>query len=492
MKMEIFYQLSLLVVLFGGSAKAQEIIDVNWDETIVISKTTPTLQVVYNPMLKRGSPMHQASFEALSNLRAEFVRYVPWYPYPHVAVAELKPPTKDSTFWDFSYMDPFIEDAMNVSDGYLPMLAFSTIPVWMFKTEKPVVYPEDPDQEFWGYNEGKELRDTTMKEVADYFARVFSWYTKGGFTDELGKFHSSKYHYKIKFWEVLNEPEGEHQILPEMYGRIYDAVALAIKKIDPDVEFVGLSYALENDPYQFEYFLNPRNHKKGVPLNWISYHFYGFQDYNYQLLPEYQYTFFNKANEFLAKVRYIESIRKQLSPNVKTTVNEIGSILNLGDHTAGHIPYEYWNLSGALYAYVYLGLTRIGIDVAGQSQLVGYPSQFPSVSMMNWKGSGTPNARFRVLELIKSNFQPGDTLVNTQAYSPHVEAQGVVTKRGKKLLLINKRNYAVSIKLPESTKGKRARFVDTFTGDGMIGETVLESNELILNPFSVMVIDYKR
>ena len=26
-----------------------------------------------------------------------------------------------------------------------------------------------------------------MKEVADYYARLLSWYTKGGFTDEFGK-----------------------------------------------------------------------------------------------------------------------------------------------------------------------------------------------------------------------------------------------------------------------------------------------------------------
>ena len=43
----------------------------------------------------------------------------------------------------------------------------------------------------------------------------------------------------------------------------------------------------------------------------------------------------------------------------------------------------------------------------GESQLVGYPSQFPSVSMIDWK-NGKPNARYWVLSLLKDNFHPGD------------------------------------------------------------------------------------
>ena len=64
-------------------------------------------------------------------------------------------------------------------------------PVWMFETEKPVVVLHDPNQVFWSYNEGKVLRDSSLKELTDYYVRLVSWYTKGGFTDELGKFHKS-------------------------------------------------------------------------------------------------------------------------------------------------------------------------------------------------------------------------------------------------------------------------------------------------------------
>lgn len=40
-----------------------------------------------------------AAFERIKELDCELVRYVPWYPYPHIAVAELSEPTANSTSW---------------------------------------------------------------------------------------------------------------------------------------------------------------------------------------------------------------------------------------------------------------------------------------------------------------------------------------------------------------------------------------------------------
>ena len=166
-------------------------IAVNWDKTTFVSKSTATLQVVVNPMLRSGSPIHDGSFAALKDLGADYVRYVPWEPYPKLAVAELDPPTKDKTSWDFTLIDPMTKDFLNATEGHSTIMNFSTIPAWLFKTEKPVVYPNDPDQVFWNYTQGTELNDPSGKEVGDYFARLVSWYTKGGFTDENGKQHTS-------------------------------------------------------------------------------------------------------------------------------------------------------------------------------------------------------------------------------------------------------------------------------------------------------------
>lgn len=134
-----------------------------------------------------------------------------------------------------------------------------------------------------------------------------------------------------------------------------------------------------------------------------------------------------------------------MSPHTITMINEIGSILRSPAVTAP-IPNDYWNLSGAMYAYMFLELTKIGVDVAGESQLVGYPTQFPDVSMMNWE-NGKPNARYWVLKLLINNFGPGDKLVSTSWHGgstngqpSSVASQAIITKKGKKILLINKLN----------------------------------------------------
>ena len=141
---------------------------INWEKVIAVSKTTPTLQVVVNPPLRRGSNIHDPVFQALHNLGADFVRYVPWLPYPKLGVAELEPPANGKTSWDFSLIDPMTEDFINANAGHSVILNFSTIPKWIFKTEKPVPYPADPDQVTWDYEQGTEFRDPSLREVADY------------------------------------------------------------------------------------------------------------------------------------------------------------------------------------------------------------------------------------------------------------------------------------------------------------------------------------
>ncbi len=57
---------------------------------------------------------------------------------------------------------------------------------------------------------------------------------------------------------MLNEPDLEHHITPQLYTRIYDNIVLALKKISPETKFIGMSLAFEKDPEWFEYFLNPK------------------------------------------------------------------------------------------------------------------------------------------------------------------------------------------------------------------------------------------
>jgi hypothetical protein len=489
------FVLLTLWVQFGLAADRPAKIDVQWDSVTGVSQTTPTFQVVVNPPLRRGTPVHDNAFRSIQDLGADYVRYVPWLPYPKLAVAELEPPANGETHWDFSLIDPITIDFLEATRGRPAIFNFSTIPQWMYKTEKPVPYPADPDEVTWNYAQGTELRDPSGKEVAEYYARLLSWYTQGGFIDEFGVRHESGYHYKIACWEVLNEIEGEHDVTPEAYTKLYDAIVTAVRKVQPDLKFVALALAEPTrHPEFFEYFLEPKNHRPGAPLDFISYHFYAFASYD-QSPQVQQFTFFSQADGFLNVARYIESIRKRLSPDTKTMINEIGSIsadddrLWEPDHVNSipSIPNSYWNLSGAMYAYIYGNLTSMGIHVAGQSQLVGYPTQYPSVSMVDWN-NGKPNARYWVLKLLKDNFSAGDKLIKTKASESRVYALAVVTREGKrKILLVNKRDHPIEVTIAGASGGRK-EFVDQTTAFAPPASEKLFGDKVTLGGYSVSAV----
>ena len=492
---------ALTVFLFAVCALAQSTpekpikITVDWNKPEGALRTTPTFQVVVMPPLERGSPIHDATFAAVKELGADYVRYVPWYPYPRLAVAELEPPQAGKTSWDFSKIDPITLDFLHATEGHSPILNFSTIPVWFYKTAKPVVVPADPNQLFGGESQGRELLDPTCNGVAGYYARLVSWYTQGGFTDELGVRHDSGYHYRIPYWEVFNEIEAEHAPTPAQYATCYDAITGALHKVDPQMKFVGLALAFpEHDAQMFEYFLNPANHKSGAQLDMISYHFYAIPLAE-ETPDTWQYTFFLEADRFLTSVRYIEAIRKRLSPATRTTLDEIGTVMPGSNSVKDpHIPPIYYTASGALYAYVYIETARMGIDVVGESQLVGFPSQYPDVTMIDWT-TGKPNARFEVLRLLHDNFTPGDTLYHMNGFGRPRDSRGDVDAAAfqsvsgvRKLLVVNKRNREITLQLPAEFAHGKITIADAGAGTTRPAAQTWNSSTLTLPPFAVTVI----
>jgi len=478
MRLVSVFLAALLSSLFLSAQSVPEL-EIKWNAVSRVSQTTPTLQVVVNPPLRRGSVIHDAAFRALHDLGADYVRYVPWLPYPKLAVAELAPGA-----WDTSLIDPMTVDFLNAAEGHSTILNFSTIPAWLFETEKPVTYPEDPDKVDWDYTQGRQLRKGGLQELGDYYARLVSWYAKGGFTDKQGKRHVSNFHFKIPYWEILNEPDFEHSTSAEDYTARYDAIVAAIHAVSPETKFVGLALAAPSDhPEMFEYFLNHQNHRPGTPLDMISYHFYATPTAG-ETPDTWQYTIFDQADGFFHTVRYVEQIRKRLSPTTRTTLDEIGAILPGDPEGKETIPDIYWNATGALYAYVYVSAMRLGIDIVGESQLVGYPTQFPSVSMVDWS-TGTPNARYWVLKLIHDHFKPGDKLVETGVSTGDILAQGFVTPAGRAVLLANKRNSPKTIRLKEEWPGARLSVVDSPAAPRT---TVLAGRDITLNPFAVAIL----
>jgi hypothetical protein len=241
-------------------------------------------------------------------------------------------------------------------------------------------------------------------------------------------------------------------------------------------------------PEWFEYFLDPANHKPGIPIDMISYHCYANAN-NKQLFDAYEYTLFDKADNFLNTVSFIENIRKRLAPNTKTDIDELGTFVN--DKMRNQpIEQPYWNLAAAVYAYFFIGLTRQGIDVIGESQLVGFPSQFPDVSLIDYTNN-KPNARYWVLKLIKDNIKAGDTLVKTNVDGDNdddFEAQGFMNTSSKKVLVINKRNRAVTLKIPAEFKGAKMSMLDGTCGDNAANETAISADSVQLKPFAVSLV----
>jgi hypothetical protein len=137
---------------------------------------------------------------------------------------------------------------------------------------------------------------------------------------------------------------------------------------------------------------------------------------------------------------------------------------------------------------MFVEMTKIGVDVSGESQLVGYPTQFPDVSMMNWK-NGKPNARYWVLKLLKDNFGPHDKLVATSFNGGDVYCQAYITSKGKKILLINERNKEVKINLPAEIKNASVDYVDVDTNENPPVHTPLSGTTITLKPFAVVVVE---
>jgi hypothetical protein len=468
------------------------VITVDWAKTEPL-RTTPTLQVVVNPLLRRASHIHDAAFNAVKELGADYVRYVPWHPYPRLAVAELEPPTSEKTWWNFSLIDPMTTDFLAATGGHSPIMNFSTNPAWMYRTEKHVAYPADPDKVTWDYTQGKELRDPTGAELAAYYARLVSWYTQGGFTDELGRRHDSGYHFKIPYWEVFNEIDIEHQPTPEQYAARYDAIVGALHAIDPKMKFVGLALAFpERNPEMIEYFLDHAHHKPGTPLDMISYHFYATPTRE-QSATEWQYSFFDQADRVIASIHFIEAMRKRLSPETRTTIDEIGSILPTDWHP--DTPYDpdppippiYWNASGALFAYFYIETAKLDIDVVGESQLVGFPSQFPSVTMVDWT-TGKTNARFEVLRLLHDHTGAGISRATTKFAGTDIDALALMGAAGKQLLLVNKRDRPILVELPANFARGSILTVDESTSDTRPAAKQWSGSMLTLTPFAVCVL----
>lgn len=502
------FSLHPLRAISQDAAPATAAVSTRWSDVTAVSNTIPTTQILAHAYTLRSSPIHDQLFKALGDLHTDDTRLQFWYSVSRQAVLEVKEPTATETYWDFQYADPLVADYYAHTAGKHHM-NITTIPRWMFNVA-PKDVPEDPHASFYPYTDdtrGDLLKDPSGKQIADYQARIFQWYTKGGFTDEAGKFHKSGHHYKIEYWDVLNEPDFENKITVEQYTRIYDAVTEAIHKLDPNVDFFGPEVSGSEIPWA-HYFLDPKNHKPGsLPVTWFTFH-------NYVNAPNDPSTWHAKyftdpaksetdgvsARVMVERIREVMKIRDELSPKTKVTVDELGTfndVKTTEEACRADEPYQaynplYWNAIGANWAYLFIASERVTMPMFSMSQMIGYPTQCPSISMFD-KDTAKPNSHYWVLSLINSNFGPGDKLTATTSSTPDVEAQAAITKGGRKVLLVNTTEHPVQVDVAGSFSGDEAKALHSEVVDQQSGEEAprrdaLTGSQVTLAPFAVAVV----
>ena len=493
--------------LFATSASDSSTASVitRWAKIEKISVTVPTTQILAHKFTLRNNSLHDPLFKALRNLYTNDTRLQFWYSVINSAVPELKEPTATETFWDFRYMDALMADYYANTSGR-HHINIGTISHWMFKVP-PLELPSDPGVSFYPYTGGTRgdlLKDLTGQQFAEYQVRLYEWYAKGGFTDELGKFHKSGYHYKIDYWGVLNEPDFENGITVEQYTKIYDAVTTAIHKIDSQVKFFGPEISGAEVAWA-KYFLNPINHTpRALPVEWFSFHNYVTASNDSSAWHAKYFTNLESgqgnttsASAFVDKIKQVMKIRDELSPHTKLIIDELGTfnIVKPGEEVyCADEPYKafnslYWNANGANWAVNFITAEKLGVPLISASQMVGYPTQCPSIAMFD-PDTARPNAHYWALNLVNSNFGPGDKLVNTASSSEGIVAQAAITSSGRKVLLVNTTDQQIAVDLSNSLEMSylTAKVVDQASVENKPRQECVKNSVLMLAPFAVAVV----
>lgn len=472
----------------------------DWSDIAAVSRAAVTIEVCVEPPLRRGHPLHDRLFAALHGLGADYAHLQPYNIFPRLAVAELAPPAAGRTSWDFSVIDPIVADFMRATAGHPVVFNFGTLPAWIFQTRQAAPVPRDPDQVTWTYSEFNQARVTAaaVQRAAAYQARLASWYVAGGLTDELGHWHSSGHHYHIDYWEVLNDPDFEDSLSPAEYTRLYDAIVSAVRRVAPAMKFMGPAVGDVAHARFLAYFLDPAHHAAGVPIDMLSYHLFLLPDADEPaaVMP---YTFFRQADSYLLAAGYIENLRRKWAPRAGTDVDDIATMLPdpLAPKLAQPIPASYWSLSGGVFAYLYGKLALLGVNAVGASELIDSPGIVAASTLVDWD-TGRPNARYRVLQLLRENFAPGDRLVRPRPYTvlqpdpfPQVYVQGFLTGRGaRRLLLVNRRAADEELRIAGAAGGT-VQMVDESTAAAPLPRP-LTGELLHLPPLAVAVVTLAR
>jgi hypothetical protein len=474
------------------------LVAIDWNDVIATSKLNATTQ---SGTVAQG-PMHDKIYRALHDFDSQYPRWQMWgggAKDPTLGVAEKQPPKDGVSTWDFSQIDPSFTEFVKAVEGHPFVVNLEMTPEWMYAPDASIA--NDPRGPIARVAVRRRMT-ATPEQFGEYYARTLSWWEKGGLTDEFGKWHESGHHFKIPYWEVLNERDMPG-MAPAEYTVLYDATVEAARKVDPDIKFVGLALATpQNSPEYLTYFLDPKNHKPGIPLDVITYHFYARYGPS-DPAPVQVSTAFDQATAFVNTAKAINAIRDKLSPSTRTMVNEMGTLIGTEAPQVpwpadrlGDIPFHL-RISAAMYAYLYGNLAPLGVEAAGQSTFGaagGKVGAYSACSMLN-AVTGTPNIRYKVAKLLMAEFPPGSKIAHSYTgigiwRNPFpVYVQAFIAPDGKhKVLIVNKRDVPDGAIIP-GAKGGHIRYLGTdLDVDSQYKDRAAEADQITLSGLEVAIL----
>src|SRR6185312_5709359 len=365
-QVEIRSQLPVLRITSMRSTAS--VVAIDWSAVTAVSKVHGTTQIgTVGP-----GPLHD---EILRELRAFDAQYPRWQIWgggakdPMLGGGQPLQPAHGVSHWDFGTIDDSFAQFLRAVDGHEYLVNLPVVPDWMYAPDPAIA--KDPRGPIARVFTRRRLT-VGPQRVGDYYARIVSWLEKGGFTDEFGKWHASGHHFRIPFWEVLNETDMSGMPVRE-YTSLYDATVTAVRKVDPGMKFFGLVMGLpEEHPDDVLYFLDPKHHAPGIPLQAITLHFYARYG-PWEAEPAQVASTFGQAKAFVDAIRYVSAVRDLLSPATQVMVDELGTIVGTEapqvpwpKSLADTIPFHL-RLSAAMYAYIYGCFAQMGVESIGQT-----------------------------------------------------------------------------------------------------------------------------
>ena len=561
-------QLLLLLFLLGSVAAS---VTVNWNSCPVTRSTAVSALVAADPEWitpSRLADTAQAGIRSLAEAGADNLRLLNFNIFPLLSCAQV-----EEGIWDFSLMDrvvvPFLEATLTTSNKSTAIVDIETSPLWMWKDGGACIKqsPTDPSCAWtrgqrtnrtcadasgtrlppgprrrcphWG--DAQVPRDPTYKELASYFARVAMWYTRGGFKDEAGLWHSSGHHFDESriVWEIWNEVNHgrEHNMTAQQYIKMYDAhvAALTTEMEDPATavapggawrgRFGGPSFGglRSKGVHGFlENLLDPKSHTpENTPPDALTFHQYAVCDNT--TAPGLE-VIFQATRGQVSALQQLQALRDRLRPNAGLHLTESGIVCNAPRGCSGNdyacyyktadFQRIYWVASAAQWLYQYL-LSSEAADLAtvAQSQILGYPAAFdglsgewPCGSMVDWTQAQLNHKYWIQMVLLRSVSRPFSFCATTVADASGTEAsapvyaqgtealgpvyaQGLASAKGRVIVLINMRASTQTVRVPGAT-GKHALTIDSTVGNEPAREGTLTSDVIELKEFATMFIQW--